>query len=256
MIEITDDGRIRVVTLRRPEVKNAMDTAMWDATAEAFLAAAHDSGVAVVVLTGHGDAFCAGQDVIEMGRLAMGERIPSTHGFAGLTEILVDFPKPLVLAVNGLGVGFGATVVGLADLVFMSTAARLKCPFTGLGVAPELASSATFPALIGRQNATWALMSSEWLSAEDCLEMGLVYRLCEPEELMDVTMAHARTLAAKPISSLVETKATIVEPTREALHAARQRENEAFARLMGGPANLEAMTAFAEKREPDFDGID
>ena len=86
--------------------------------------------------------------------------------------------------------------------------------------------------------------------------MGLVFRVCQADTLMDETMAAARTLAAKPISSLVETKATIVEPMRAALHAAHERENAAFAKLMGGPANIEAMTAFAEKREPNFDGID
>ena len=155
-----------------------------------------------------------------------------------------------------MGLGFGATILGVADLVFMSTEARLKCPFTTLGVAPELASSATFPALIGRQNATWALMSSEWLSAEQCKEMGLAFQVCEPAELMDVTMEHARLLASRPISSLVATKRTIVEPIRAALHEAHERENGEFAVLMGAPANIEAMTAFAEKRPPDFTGID
>lgn len=256
MIDVTDDGRVRIITLQRPEAKNAMNIAMWDGAAEALLAAQDDPGVAVVVFTGSGDSFSAGQDVIEMGRLAMGETIESTHGFAGLTRILIDFPKPLVLAVNGMGLGFGATILGVADLVFMSSGARLKCPFTTLGVAPELASSATFPALIGRQNATWTLMSSEWISAELCREMGLAYRVCEPDELMDVTLEHARLLASRPISSLVATKRTIVEPMRAAMHEAHERENAEFAVLMGAPANIEAMTAFAEKRAPNFDGID
>jgi enoyl-CoA hydratase/carnithine racemase len=256
MIEISNDGRVRTITLVRPEAKNAMNTAMWDATADALLEADQDPGVAVVVLTGTGDAFSAGQDLLEMAELAMGKSIPAKHGFPGLSQILIELEKPLVLAVNGMGLGFGATILGVADLVFMSTNARLKCPFTGLGVAPELASSVTFPTLLGRQNATWALMSSEWISAEQCLAMGLAFKLCQPAELMDVTMVHAHTLASKPISSLKACKRTIVEPLREGLHAARQRENDAFAVLMGSPANLEAMTAFAEKREPNFDGID
>lgn len=256
MIDVTDEGRVRTITLRRPEAKNAMDTAMWDGATEALLAARDAAGVAVVVFTGSGDSFSAGQDVIEMGRLAMGESIEARHGFPGLTKALIDFPKPLVLAVNGMGLGFGATILGLADLVFMAESARLKCPFTRLGVAPELASSVSFPTLIGRQNATWALMSSEWLSAEQCKEMGLAFAVVPDAELMDVTMTHARTLAAKPISSLIACKRTIVEPLRPLLHAAHERENGEFAVLMGSPANLEAMAAFAEKREPNFDGID
>ncbi len=256
MIEIVDDGRVRTITFRRPEAKNAMNTAMWDDTTEAFLAAADDPGVAVVVLTGSEDSFSAGQDLLEMAAIATGNGPEQTHGFAGLCRTLIDFPKPLILGVNGLGLGFGVTVLGLADLVFASTNARFKCPFTGLGVAPELASSATFPRLLGRQNASWVLMSSEWISAAEAHQMGLVFRVCEPDDLMAETMAAARTLAAKPISSLVETKATIMDPLRADLHAAHQRENEAFAKLMGTPANIEAMTAFAEKREPNFDGID
>lgn len=256
MIEVTDDGRVRTIRLQRPEAKNAMNTAMWDGAAQAILDAQDDPTVAVVVFTGSGDSFSAGQDVIEMGRLAMGEQIESVHGFAGLTRILIDFTKPLVLAVNGMGLGFGATILGVADLVFMSSTARLKCPFTTLGVAPELSSSATFPALIGRQNATWALMSSEWLSAGECREMGLVYKVCDPEALMSVTMEHARILASRPISSLMACKRTIVGPMRAELLAAHERENAEFATLMGSPANIEAMTAFAEKRPPNFDGID
>lgn len=256
MIEVNNDGRVRIITLQRPEAKNAMSIAMWDGATDALLEAQDDPSVAVVVFTGSGDSFSAGQDVIEMGRMAMGEKIEAKHGFPGLTKALIDFPKPLVLAVNGMGLGFGATILGVADLVFMSSTARLKCPFTTLGVAPELASSATFPALIGRQNATWALMSAEWLSAEECKEMGLAYKVCEPAELMDVTMEHARTLASRPISSLMACKRTIVDPIRPLLHEAHERENGEFAVLMGAPANIEAMTAFAEKRAPDFTNID
>ena len=256
MIEIVDEGRIRTITFQRPDAKNAMNTAMWDGTTEAFLSAADDPAVAVVVLTGSDDSFSAGQDLLEMAAMATGNGPEQTHGFAGLCRTLIDFPKPLILGVNGVGLGFGVTILGLADLFFAADTARFKCPFTGLGVAPELASSASFPRLIGRQNASWVLMSSEWISAEQAHEMGLVFRVCQADTLMDETMAAARTLAAKPISSLVETKATIVEPMRAALHAAHGRENAAFAKLMGGPANIEAMTAFAEKREPNFDGID
>jgi enoyl-CoA hydratase/carnithine racemase len=138
----------------------------------------------------------------------------------------------------------------------MSTEARLKCPFTSLALAPEAASSVTFPRLVGRQNATWALLSSEWLSAEECHHMGLAWKLCAPDELLPVSLAHARLLAAKPISSLMETKQTIVAAYREDIATARVRENAAYARLLGSPANLEALRAFAEKRPPDFASAD
>jgi enoyl-CoA hydratase/carnithine racemase len=134
----------------------------------------------------------------------------------------------------------------------MSTTAKLKCPFTSLGVAPEAASSYLLPRLLGRQDAAWVLLSAEWISAVEALEMGLVWRVCEPTDLMDEAHRHAALLAARPISSLVAVKRTMTEPLRDGIRAARDRENAAFAELLGGPANLEALTAFAEGREPDF----
>ena len=239
--------------MNRPEALNAFNGALFDAVADGLHTAAEDPGVAVVVLTGEGRAYSAGADLLDMARGNAGERGPAPrYGFGGLLDEFAAFPKPLIMAVNGLGVGIGATMLAYADLVFMSKAARLRCPFTTLGVAPEAASSLTFPQLMGRQNAAWMLMSSEWFSAEQCLEMGLAWRVCEPDELMGVTMEHARLLASRPISSLIETKQLIAAPLREGIMEARERENAAFARLLGGPANQEALAAFKERREPDF----
>jgi len=98
-------------------------------------------------------------------------------------------------------------------------------------------------------------MSSEWLSAQQCFEMGLVFRICADSELMDTCIDHALVLAAKPISSLVASKKVVMDPIRDQIYAARKREDKAFAELMGKPANMEALTAFAEKRDPDFSSL-
>ena len=126
-----------------------------------------------------------------------------------------------MVAVNGIGLGIGATILGFADLAFMSTTAKLKCPFTSLGVAPEAASSILFPRLIGQQNAAWMLMSSEWIKAAECLEMGLVWRVCEPDDLMVEARRHAEILASRPIASLVAVKRTMTEPLRAQIEEAR-----------------------------------
>jgi enoyl-CoA hydratase/carnithine racemase len=252
-LEIRDHARVRTLVLNRPEALNAFNEALYDATAEALLEAAADPTVAVVVITGAGRAFSAGTDLLEMQQLATDPTFErGKHGFLGLIDALAGFPKPLVCAVNGLGLGIGATILGFADLAFMSSSAKLKCPFTSLGVAPEAASSYLLPALIGRQNAAWVLLSSEWISAEEAVRMGLVWRVCEPDALLPEALRHAELLAARPISSLVTVKRTMTEPVRDAIRQARDRENAAFAELMGGPANIEALTAFAEGREPDF----
>ena len=256
MLRIEDADRVRVVTFDRPAALNAFNEALYDAATEALIAAATDRGVAVVVLTGAGRAFCAGTDLLEMAQRASGPFTPGRHGFTGFVDRLAGFEKPLLCAVNGLGLGLGATMLGFADLVFMASDARLKCPFTSLAVAPEAASSFTFPRLLGRQNATWALLSSEWLSAEECLAMGLAWKVVPPAELLPETLRHARVLAAKPISSLVESKRTVVAAWQSEIAAARAREDDAYTRLFGAPANLEAMRAFAEKRAPDFAAVD
>ncbi|HET9420868.1 MAG TPA: enoyl-CoA hydratase-related protein [Nocardioides sp.] len=255
-LQVADHRRVRTITLDRPEALNAFNEALYDATTEALLAAAEDPGVAVVLLTGNGRGFSAGTDLLEMHERATDpDFVAGKHGFLGLIDALVEFPKPLVCAVNGLGLGIGATVLGFADLAFMSTEARLKCPFTSLGVAPEAASSYLFPRLMGRQNAAWMLLSAEWVTAEEALAAGLVWRVCGPDDLLPEATRHAELLATRPISSLVAVKRTMTAPLREEIRAARDRENAAFAELMGGPANLEALTAFAEGRDPDFTGL-
>lgn len=256
MLRIEDTDRVRVLTLDRPDALNAFNEALYDAVTIGLRDAAEDHRVAVVVITGAGRAFSAGTDLLEMAARSHDPNfVPGKYGFAGMIDELLDFPKPILCAVNGIGLGIGSTMLALVDLVFMSSTARLKCPFTDLAVAPEAASSFTFPNLLGRQNATWALLSSEWLSAEESHDMGLAWKVCEPDELMDVTMHHARHLAKKPISSLVESKAAMVAPLRAEIDLARGRENKAFQKLMAGPANAEALAAFAEKRAPDFTNL-
>jgi enoyl-CoA hydratase/carnithine racemase len=242
---IADDNRIRTLTLNRPEALNAFNEALYDATTEALNDATEDPEVAVVVITGAGRAFSAGQDLTEMqARITDPTFTPGQHGFPGLIDALSRFPKPLICAINGVGLGIGATILGYADLAFMASTARLKCPFTSLGVAPEAASSYLLPQLIGRQNAAWLLMSSEWVDAAEALRMGLVWRVCEPGELEAEVRRHAEILASKPISSLVAVKQSIAEPARAGIETARALEDSYFAELMGAQANADALAEF------------
>jgi enoyl-CoA hydratase/carnithine racemase len=249
ILTIEDQNRVRTCTLNRPEALNAFNEALYDALAEALLAAAADPEVAVVLLTGAGRAFSAGTDLAEMQAMVTDpDFVPGKHGFRGLITALGQFPKPLICAVNGLGLGIGTTILGYADLAFMSSTARLKCPFTSLGVAPEAASSYLLPQLMGRQNAAWLLMSSEWINAQEALRMGLVFAVCEPEELDSEARRHAEVLASRPISSLMAVKSAMVEPTRAEARAAVERENAFFAELLGAQANAEALAEFTGRR--------
>jgi enoyl-CoA hydratase/carnithine racemase len=249
-IQLEDANGVRTMTLDRPEALNAFNEALYDATTAALLAADEDPDVAVVLLTGAGRAFSAGNDLVEMqARVTDPDFTSGEYGFAGMIETLTALRKPLILAVNGLGVGIGATIIGFADLVFMSSTARLKCPFTSLGVAPEAASSYLLPQLVGRQNAAWMLMSSEWVDAQEALRMGLAWKVCEPEALLPEARRHAEVLASRPIPSLMAVKHTMVEPNRAEIAAAAAREYAQFAVLLGGAANADALAAFADRRD-------
>ncbi|KWX19623.1 enoyl-CoA hydratase/isomerase family protein [Mycolicibacterium wolinskyi] len=248
-LEIHDANRVRTLTLNRPEALNAFNEALYDELTNALRAAADDPEVAVVLLTGAGRAFSAGNDLVEMQtRITNPDFTPGEHGFYGMIETLTAFDKPLICAVNGVGVGIGTTILGFADLAFMSATARLKCPFTSLGVAPEAASSYLMPRLLGRQNAAWLLMSSEWVSAAEAREMGLVWKVCEPDDLLTEARRHAEILATKPISSLQAVKQTMVAPLRDAIVAATEREKALFVELVGAAANADALAAFADRK--------
>jgi enoyl-CoA hydratase/carnithine racemase len=249
ILQVDDKNRVRTLTLNRPDALNAFNEALYAATAEALRAAADDPEVAVVLLTGAGRAFSAGNDLKEMqARITDPEMANQGSHFTTMIDALTRFPKPLICAVNGVGVGIGTTILGYADLVFMSTTARLKCPFTSLGVAPEAASSYLLPQLIGRQNAAWLLLSSEWVSAQEALAMGMVWKVCEPDDLLAEARRHAEILSSRPISSLIAVKQSIVEPIRPDIAAATERENAHFAQLLGGQANAAALADFTAKR--------
>lgn len=250
-IRISDEGSVRIVELHRPDALNAFSGLLMDELTDAFIEARDTATVKAVILTGAGRAFSAGADLQEMGRTTYRPR----HGFAGLLDAILDFPKPFLLAVNGLGVGIGATICGLADFVYMAASARLRCPFSTLGLTAEAASTVTFPQLMGRQRAAWFLMSAEWMTAAECKEAGLALEVVSDDMLMTRVREQAAKLAALPLASLIQTKALIMDPLRPQLRQSAAAENAGLAALLGGPANREALAAFREKRPADFSGL-
>jgi enoyl-CoA hydratase/carnithine racemase len=221
----------------------------------AFREASERDDIACVVLTGTGRAFSAGQDLGEMSRInptTAGGDADAGPGFPRFIDTVAAFEKPLIAAVNGLGVGIGLTVLLHCDIVLIARGARLRAPFVPLGVVPEAAGSLLMPAVMGGQRAAVALYTGEWITAEDAVACGLALRVVEPDVLVIDAMDLATRIARMPVSSLVETKRLVLAGRIDAIRAARAREDQAFARMVGAPANLEALTAFLEKREPDF----
>lgn len=257
-----DADRIRILTLQRETSLNAFDNALYRDVAGALDSARNDPDIAVVVLTGRGRAFSAGQDMTQMA--AIGTEVgggdasggnAEEAGFPILMAAVEAFDKPLIAAVNGLGVGIGFTILAHSDLVVMADDARLRAPFCPLGVAPEAASSLLFPQRLGWQNAAWVLMSGAWVTAAEAHDMGIVWKVVPADQLMATAMEAAEAIARWPIQSLVATKRAMLDGRADAVRRARDVEDAAFSELIGSPGNIEAVMAFLEKRTPDFSKI-
>jgi enoyl-CoA hydratase/carnithine racemase len=245
-----DEGRVRVVTMNRPDKLNAFNRAMIEGFHLALEAAAQDDGVSVVVVTGAGRAFSAGADLGDMKRDApqdsdAGSR--SANAFDRLQAIAEAFPKPLVGAVNGLGVGLGFTMLGYFDFCFVGESARLRTPFSQLGLSPEASSSYTFPLRMGWPAAARALMLGDWFSAKDVVSCGLAQEVLPDSALMDAALAFAQRLAECPLQSLVATKGLMLQAHLKSMREVRELERDSLRRLVGTEANREAVRAFAAR---------
>jgi enoyl-CoA hydratase/carnithine racemase len=249
-----DRGRIRILTFNRPQAKNAFNDDLYDAVSQALRDAAEDSGVAVVVLTGAGGAYCAGQDLSEMAKERTAEEA-ATSGFRPFVDTLQSFPKPLIAAVNGVAVGIGVTMLLHCDLVFAAEQSRFRTPFVSLGISAEAGSSALLPQWIGPQNTAHLLYTASFISAAEAVNMGLAWRLCPDERLMVEVLDYAEQIAAMPVAALVENKALLLAIRLPVVREAREREEQTLARIVGSPANMEAINAFMQKRKPDFSNL-
>ena len=243
-------GRILVVSLNRPSNLNAWNDRMYKEWGLILDRAAVDDTIACVVLRGNGKAFSAGQDVAELADYPIGAT--GAPSFDAMLRSHITFPKPLIAAVHGIAIGWGATLLAHCDLVIMSASSRIRVPFTALGLAPEGGSSITFPRLM-KQEANWLLYTSSWYSANDCKRVGLAFSVVADMDLVSEARRIAETIAKQPIVSLMATKKLIVAGKTDSILAAHKREQAAFANgLLGGAANVEALKALREKREPNF----
>lgn len=243
-----DRGGVRVLTLNRPGARNAFNSRQYLELKAALDAAADDPAVRVVVLTGAPGAFTAGQDLGEMSAPpASGE-----HPFGQFIDRVIGFDKPLLAAVNGVGVGLGLTLLLHCDVVYIAEGARLRVPFLPLGVVPEAASSYLLPLRVGPQRAAEVLFTADWVGSAEAVEMGLALRECEPEALLPAILELAARIAEQPPDATRQTKRLLREPHLAGIRAARAREDEAFRQRVGTPENVEAIRAFFEKRRPDF----
>ena len=233
--------------MNRPEARNAFNPEQWAALRDALAAASRDDEVRVVILTGAPGAFTAGAGPLGHDGAAEGGETSRLRPAWSRSSISTS---RCIAAVNGVGVGFGLTVLLHCDIVYIAEGARLKVPFVSLGVVPEAASSFLLPLQVGPQQAAEILYTAGWVSSSRAVEIGLALREVPPEELMAEVKALAARIAVHPLGSLRHTKRLVRAARIDAVRAARAREDEAFAVRVGSPENVEAITAFLQKRKP------
>ncbi len=242
-------GSILRIQFNRPAKKNAMTSAMYIAMADLLDTAAKDEGVRVVLWHGAGDSFCAGNDLEDFLKNPMG---PGDSPQSRLINALINFDKPIVVAVQGAAIGGGTTMLTHCDFVYAGGSAKFQMPFINLALVPEFGTSYSIPARIGYLRAAELIQLGQPFDAQRGAEFGLVTRVVPDEKLLATATETAQKLAEKPAGALQACKRLMRLPVRAQLEQAAKLENEEFAVRLRSADSKEAITAFFEKRKPAF----
>lgn len=257
-ITVETAGGVTTLTLNRPEVLNSFTAAMSAELQEALRAAADDPAVRAVLLTGAGRGFCAGQDLAEVSR-GPGEP-PADFAahvrlvYNPLVRLIRGMEKPVVAAVNGVAAGAGANLALACDIVLASRSASFIQAFSKIGLVPDTGGSFLLPRLIGTARATALMMLADKVSADDAAALGMIWRVCAPDQLMPEATALAAQLATMPTRGLALTKRLLDMAATNTLDVQLELEAD-----LQGEAGLtrdyaEGVAAFRDKRAPRFEG--
>jgi len=247
---------VATIEIARPEKKNALTVAMYQAMTNALAAAKADSAVRAVLITGQPGIFTSGNDIEDfMSRGTDGPGSGSEDHESPVFKFmraLLDCDKPVVAAVTGAAVGIGTTMLLHCDFVYVSDEARLAMPFVALGLVPEFASSLLVPQLMGHRKAAEKLLLGDPFTPEQAVECGIANAVLPASEVVN----HARRIAERfnglPPGAVREAKQLMRGPLhQQTLHTIRT-EGEIFSRRLRSPEAMEAFQAFFQKRKPDF----
>jgi len=247
-IRTEQKGDVLTLFFNRPDKKNALLTDMYADIAITLRSAAEDSAVRVVVITGNGDSFCAGNDLKNF--LESPPMTPDAPVFQFM-DSLARCPKPIIAAVNGIAVGVGTTMLLHCDLVYAVATAKFQFPFVNIALVPEYASTFLIPRMLGNAHASELMLLGEAFNADRAQALGIVNSVVAPEALMPTVMEKAQILANKPPAALRKTKA-LLRAGAEKISTQIDLENKALGESLKSPEFKEAAIAFLEKRAPDF----
>lgn len=254
ILQIEKKGEIAIVTISRPKAMNALNTQFFEEMDYAVEQFRTDIDLRAIIITGDGKAFVAGADIAEMQDKAKQEAtVFSTRGqktFASFATLQV----PVIAAINGFALGGGMELAMGADFRIASTKAKFGQPEVNLGLIPGFAGTQRLSRLVGMADALYLLMTADMIGAADALRIGLVQQVVEPEELMDTCLKIANNIASKGPQAIAKVKAVTHQGYDMSLEAGSKLEADKFGSLFGpGSEGKEGMTAFLEKRKPDWD---
>jgi len=248
LIKTERSGAVLTLRFNRPEKKNAITAAMYASLAEGLRKADADPTVRVVVLTGSGDTFTAGNDLKDFAEY------PPKNSAAPVFQFmyaLAEFQKPVIAAVNGPAIGIGTTLLLHVDVAVAVDEATFALPFVNLALVPEFASSLLLPRFIGNRKAQELLLSGQAFDAETAWSLGLIGTVIEAEDLEDSVKRMAANLVSKPPEALRATKALLRADLGD-IKAAIAAEAKVFGQRLESDEVKEAISAFFAKRKPDF----
>jgi enoyl-CoA hydratase/carnithine racemase len=248
-VRVETKDRVQRIELARPEKKNALSPDMYAALARAFEAADADAGIRVVLIHGTSSCFTSGNDVKDFLELPRG---PADSPASGFLRAIAGAKKPVVAAVGGPAVGVGTTMLLHFDLVYAAPNARFQLPFVPLGLLPEAASSLLLPMIAGYQRAAELLLLGQPFTAEKALAAGIVTEIVPEAELLEYARTAALALAMLPPASVRMTKELMKRAPAAAVRERMQEELGLFGERLKSPEAKEALSAFMEKRKPDF----
>lgn len=241
--------RILTIRFNRLDKKNALTTEMYSGLTEALLQGERDPQVRVLLIAGSSDCFTSGNDLADfLQRPPVGEDSP----VARFMRTLAAVKKPVVAAVNGIAVGVGTTLLLHCDLVYAGAKTRFHMPFVGIGICPEFASTYIMPRLMGHQRAAELMLLAEPFDAAKALEVGIVNAVLPNEQTEARAREAALKLAAQPPAALRTSKALLKRWREDVVMEAIRVEADEFIPMLGRPEAREAMSAFMQKRKPDF----
>ena len=258
-IVVERDGAVARLALNRPDKLNALTQVMSDELCDAFEKIHEDDGVRAVVLTGAGRGFCAGQDLTEFeDSYRAGERPDIEQHldktYHRLIPIIVRTPQPVIAAVNGVAAGAGVSLAVACDIRLASEEARFTQAFVKIGLVPDSGGTWLLPRVVGYARALELSMTGDMVDARTALDIGLVTQVLPADSFVKEASAYAKRLAAMPTRALSATKRLIREGLTADLDTALAAEGSAQAEMGQTEDHLEGVMAFAEKREPRFEG--